>query len=68
VKTINNTKQKAAVLKHINAEWHKRNVMPKNPTLEERIAWHLEHSKVCACRPIPPSLLQIINQRKEKCS
>jgi hypothetical protein len=30
--------------------------MPRNPTVERRIAWHLEHQKQCACRPIPPQL------------
>ena len=28
-----------------------------NATLAERIAWHLEHQKECACRPIPAKLL-----------
>jgi hypothetical protein len=42
----------------INAEWHKRHRMPKNPTVEQRIAWHVEHAKQCACRPIPPKLLE----------
>jgi hypothetical protein len=31
--------------------------MPKNPSVEERIGWHLEHKKNCACRPIPKKLL-----------
>lgn len=34
----------------INAEWHKKNRMPKNPTEEERAAWHMAHLKNCACR------------------
>jgi hypothetical protein len=40
----------------MNKEWHERHVMPKNATLDERIAWHREHQKHCACRPIPPKL------------
>src|SRR5688500_10374037 len=40
----------------MNKEWHQRHVMPKNATLDERIAWHREHQKRCACRPIPPKL------------
>ncbi len=39
-----------------NKEWHQANKMPKNPTLEQRIDWHLEHSKNCSCRPIPEKL------------
>lgn len=37
----------------INAKWHKNHRMPKNPSLEERIKWHAEHSKNCSCRPMP---------------
>ena len=41
----------------MNAEWHKAHVLPKGASLEVRIAWHREHQKRCACRPIPPKLL-----------
>jgi len=44
----------------INAEWHVKNRMPKNPTLEQRIKWHIEHEKNCACRPIPEKLREEI--------
>jgi hypothetical protein len=47
----------------INKEWHVKNVMPKNPSLEERIAWHIEHSQNCSCRPIPEKLLSEIKRR-----
>jgi hypothetical protein len=40
----------------VNAEWHKANRMPKNPTLEQRIKWHIEHEKECRCREISPKL------------
>lgn len=40
----------------INAAWHKKNLMPKNPTLEQRIKWHINHAKHCGCREIPPKL------------
>jgi len=29
----------------INKEWQLKNKMPKNPTFEERINWHIAHSK-----------------------
>jgi hypothetical protein len=41
----------------LNKIWHEQNKMPKNPSLDERIKWHLEHAKHCACRPIPAKLL-----------
>lgn len=40
----------------INREWHKKHRMPKNPTLEERVEWHKEHAKNCACREMPESI------------
>jgi hypothetical protein len=42
----------------INAEWHKKNRMPKNASFEQRVKWHKEHAKNCACRPIPEKLLK----------
>jgi hypothetical protein len=50
----------------INREWHLNNKMPKNPTLEQRVQWHLEHEKNCQCRPIPEKLLQEIANKKAK--
>lgn len=40
----------------LNKEWHLAHPMPKNATVDQRIAWHLEHRKHCACRDIPESL------------
>ncbi|HEY3449193.1 MAG TPA: hypothetical protein VGK67_22745 [Myxococcales bacterium] len=44
----------------INADWHRKNRMPKNPTTEQRVAWHLEHAKACSCRPIPEKLAALV--------
>jgi uncharacterized protein YdhG (YjbR/CyaY superfamily) len=40
----------------VNSEWHRKHVQPKGASLEERIAWHREHQRRCACRPIPAKL------------
>jgi hypothetical protein len=40
----------------LNAEWHRNNKIPKNPTEAERLRWHTEHSKHCNCRPFPAKL------------
>ncbi len=40
----------------INAEWHRANPMPKNATLDQRVAWHVAHAKACACREMPESI------------
>lgn len=48
----------------INAEWHVKNKMSKNPTVDERIAWHMAHAENCKCRPIHGKILEEINKRK----
>lgn len=53
-------------LPKMNKEWHLANRMPKNPTTDQRIAWHLEHKKNCACRDIPETLKTEIRKRKKK--
>ena len=40
----------------INAAWHRAHPMPKNPTLDQRIEWHLAHAKACGCRKIAGKL------------
>lgn len=40
----------------INAAWHRAHPMPKNPTLDQRIAWHVAHAKACGCRAIAGKL------------
>ncbi|MFA5926808.1 MAG: hypothetical protein WCT32_00505 [Patescibacteria group bacterium] len=40
----------------INAEWHRANKMPKNPSEQERVIWHREHQKHCSCAPVPRSI------------
>lgn len=48
----------------LNREWHLKHVMPKNPSEDERLQWHLEHMKHCACREAPPKLLAEMKKRK----
>ncbi len=47
----------------INKEWHEQHKMPKNPTFEERVKWHLAHQKNCTCRAIPDKLLQAMKSQ-----
>jgi len=37
---------------NLNKEWYLTHPMPKNPTMEQRIAWHIEPAKHCACSAI----------------
>lgn len=49
----------------INAEWHKANPMPRNATLDQRVTWHLEHLKHCACRTdLPKSVTAEVKRRQ----
>lgn len=49
-----------------NKSWHEQNRMPKNAKLQQRIAWHLAHAKACGCRPVPPSILQLLPKEDEQ--
>jgi hypothetical protein len=48
----------------MNAEWHDANPMPKNPTLEQRLRWHLAHQAHCGCRPMPKRLASLRAMKK----
>lgn len=45
--------------RRINAAWHRRNRMPRNASLYQRVVWHLAHARACGCRPIPRSVLSL---------
>ncbi len=47
----------------INAEWHRAHRMPKNPSLDQRIAWHLDHARNCGCREIAGKLKDEMKRR-----
>jgi Transposase, Mutator family len=51
----------------MNRAWHKLHPMPRNPTLDERIAWHCMHQEHCACRPVPETLVRLMT-KLTKCS
>jgi hypothetical protein len=50
----------------LNATWHKKHPMPKNPSLQQRIEWHLEHHKNCGCRGFPAKLKDEMRKLKIK--
>jgi hypothetical protein len=50
----------------INKEWHLKNKMPKNPTKEQQLDWHSEHSKNCNCRKPTEKLLKEIEMYLSK--
>jgi hypothetical protein len=46
----------------INKKWHGKNRMPKNPTRDQRVEWHVEHAKNCACRAIPRDIAEEVDK------
>ncbi len=50
----------------LNKKWHLTHTMPKNPSLDQRVKWHVEHARACSCREIPVSILKEIKKRKIK--
>jgi len=47
----------------MNADWHRQHVLGSHATLDERIAWHLEHERECHCRTMPASLREEVERR-----
>jgi len=56
--------QATMIMSKINKEWHAQNKMPKNPTLYQKMEWHTQHAKNCACRGIPGKLLEEMKKRR----
>jgi hypothetical protein len=46
----------------MNREWHKQHKMPSAASAQQRVEWHLEHNRNCACRPFPPGLLSRLSE------
>jgi hypothetical protein len=46
----------------LNKQWHQKNRMPAKATMEQRVQWHLEHAKYCACREIPEKVAEAIRK------
>jgi hypothetical protein len=54
---------KTIMNKRLSKEWHAKNRMPKNPAMDERLQWHLEHSQKCGCRPVSESVLVYVRSK-----
>ncbi|HAV24495.1 MAG TPA: hypothetical protein DCX46_13620 [Bacteroidetes bacterium] len=47
----------------INAVWHRSHRMPKNPTPQQRLDWHIAHAKNCGCRELTPSMRRELEKK-----
>jgi len=53
------------MIKPMNTDWHAANLMPKNPTPQQRIQWHIKDAKNCGCRPVPAKLRSAVGERSK---
>ncbi|CAG1005788.1 hypothetical protein METP2_03692 [Methanosarcinales archaeon] len=37
--------------------------MPENPTMDQRVKWHIEHARNCSCRPLGGKILEELKKR-----
>ncbi|MES1191260.1 MAG: hypothetical protein ABUS47_09300 [Steroidobacter sp.] len=49
-----------------NRQWHELNRMPKNPTAQQRVEWHMAHAANCRCRPIPKGVMALMAAQGKK--
>jgi hypothetical protein len=47
----------------LNREWHLKHKMPKNPSHEQRLEWHLAHALNCSCREMPDEIRRELEAR-----
>jgi len=47
----------------LNREWHEKNRMPKNATIDQRVEWHTKHARNCNCRKLEGKILEEIQKR-----
>jgi hypothetical protein len=47
----------------LNKEWHQEHRMPPNASKAQKLRWHLEHVKHCACRPLPLGVAEELARR-----
>jgi hypothetical protein len=48
----------------MNREWHDQHKMPGGATAKQRVEWHLEHTRNCACRPFPKGMLAKLSEEQ----
>jgi len=50
----------------MNAAWHLKHPMPKNPSAEQRLKWHLAHQGKCDCRELTAAQLARLRAEAKK--
>lgn len=55
-----------SMMSKINKKWHEAHIMPNNASFEQRVKWHIAHSRYCACRPMPAKLAEEMKKKGVK--
>ena len=45
-----------------NTEWHLHHKLPENPTLDQRVEWHIAHARRCPCPSHDEDILEKLKQ------
>ena len=48
----------------MDAEWHRAHVLGRGASWDERVLWHAEHARTCACRRPPEDVAAEISRRE----
>jgi hypothetical protein len=46
-----------------NDEWHSKNKISENPTIDQRVRWHIEHARHCPCHYVDDEILEEVKNR-----
>ena len=57
----------STIVSKLNRAWHEAHRMPPRATLDQRVKWHKDHLKHCACRTdLPPAIAAEIEKRDKR--
>lgn len=43
--------------------WHSKHKLPENPTLDQRVKWHIKHARKCSCPSCDEDILEELKKR-----
>jgi hypothetical protein len=46
-----------------NVEWHLKNYLPLDSTIDQRVQWHIDHARKCPCPSIDADILEEMKKR-----
>jgi hypothetical protein len=46
-----------------NDEWHSKNSLPQNSSIDQRVQWHMDHARNCSCPSFDEDILEEIKKR-----